>query len=79
MDITERVKLERQREDFVASLAHDIRNPLISEERLLSFVDDPNLSKERRAETLEALRKSNADLLLMLQNLLENFRKNYKV
>jgi CheY-like chemotaxis protein len=79
MDITERVKLERQREEFVASLAHDIRNPLIGAERLLSFVDDPNLSKERREETLEALRKSNSELLEMLQSLLENFRKNCKI
>jgi two-component system sensor histidine kinase VicK len=78
MDITERVKLERQREDFIASLAHDIRNPLIGAERLLSFVDDPSLSKERREETLDALRKSNSDLLSMLQDLLESFRKNYK-
>jgi signal transduction histidine kinase/CheY-like chemotaxis protein len=74
LNITERLKFERQREDFIASLAHDIRNPLIGAEHVLSFLADPDLSKNEQVRMLTALKRSNTNVLTMLQNLLDIYR-----
>jgi len=71
VDISERLKLERQRDDFTASLAHDIRNPLIGVDRVLTYLEDSKFSKEERAEMVALLKKSNSDVLQMMQNLLD--------
>ncbi len=74
LDITERLKLERQREDFIASLAHDIRNPLIGADRVLSFLVDRDLNKDEHVRMVTALKQSNTNVLTMLQNLLDIYR-----
>lgn len=74
LDITERLKLERQREDFIASLAHDIRNPLIGADRVLSFMANPDLSNHEYVRLSTALKQSNTNVLTMLQNLLDIYR-----
>src|SRR5262249_35145413 len=40
-EVTDRVNLAQQREDFVATLTHDLKNPLISAIRILSvFINE---------------------------------------
>jgi signal transduction histidine kinase len=74
LDITERLKLERQREDFIASLAHDIRNPLIAADRILLLMADTGLSNAQHDLMVAALKQSNTNVLTMLQNLLDIFK-----
>ncbi|MCC7530051.1 MAG: PAS domain-containing protein [Candidatus Melainabacteria bacterium] len=73
MEVTERRKLIQQKEDFVATLVHDLKTPLLGAEKTLeSMISglvgdlDPGQS-----EVLGMLKRSNQQLLSMVQNLIE--------
>ncbi len=73
MEVTERRKLIQQREDFVATLVHDLKTPLLGAEKTLeSMISglvgdlDPGQS-----DVLGMLKRSNQQLLSMVQNLIE--------
>jgi len=75
-DITKRVALENQREEFVAALTHDLKNPIIGANRLLDVLiaaGDADIGIPRQ-ELLEKVRGSNRSLLLLIQNMLEVYR-----
>jgi len=74
LDVSERIRLERQHEDFIALLAHDIKNPLLGADRVLTFLTSSSLSKEEHANIISLLKQSNSNVLAMLQNLLEIYR-----
>ncbi len=75
-DVTQRVLFESQREDFIAALAHDIRNPLIGTKRLLQAVIGGAGGKfdEQHEAILIMLNESNDNVLTLLQNLLDVYR-----
>ncbi|MBS2010959.1 MAG: PAS domain-containing sensor histidine kinase [Cyanobacteria bacterium SZAS TMP-1] len=75
-DITARVILEQQREDFVATLTHDLKNPLIGSNRVLEYVADGKLGEvnEQQRNVLNQIREANLSLLEMIQNLLDIYR-----
>ncbi|MBU6452616.1 MAG: response regulator [Cyanobacteria bacterium REEB67] len=76
IDVSERVRLESQKEDFIAALAHDIKNPLIGAGQVLqSLVDGSfgNIEGPQR-DVLGLLKTSNDNVLLMLHNLLDVYR-----
>ncbi len=62
-----------QRDEFVAALAHDVKNPLIGEQKVLTGI----LSSAKDAipplyyDSLLSLRRSNQSLLLILSNLMD--------
>lgn len=72
----ERAKLLADREDFVATLTHDLKGPLFGANRILSlFIDEkfgPIASEQK--ELLSRLQCSNVRLLEMISNLLEVYR-----
>jgi signal transduction histidine kinase len=72
----ERARLQMQRENFMAVLIHDLKNPLIGAERvlehLLAGALDPLTTKQHSATAL--LYKTNHELLDMIKNLLELYR-----
>ncbi|MCB9471038.1 MAG: response regulator [Candidatus Obscuribacterales bacterium] len=72
-DVSERVRLANQRDEFIAALAHDIRNPLIGELRVLNGIISGALGEicAPVKSALESLMKSNNSLLLMMTNMLE--------
>jgi PAS domain S-box-containing protein len=76
LDCTDSVILQRQREDFVAAVAHDIKNPLIGAERVFSLLCNQaaHVSPESHAQMLAVLRDSNLNLLSMVQNLVDVYR-----
>jgi signal transduction histidine kinase len=74
IDISNRIKLEKHRDDFHAALAHDIRNPLLGADRVLSFLTNPQLSIDEHDEMVAVLKQSNNNVLTMLQNLLDIHR-----
>lgn len=76
MDITDQYQSERMREDFIATLTHDLRTPLLAELRTLEFLTKGHFGSlnERQNEVLEAMLISNRDLLSLVKNLLEVYR-----
>ena len=76
MDITDQFQTERLREDFVATLTHDLRTPLLAEFKTIDLLTKGIFGplNEKQMEVLEAMLISNRDLLGLVKNLLEVYR-----
>lgn len=72
----ERIRLYEQREDFIATLTHDLKNPLIGANRILELMAAGTLGKltEQQVRLLLNLKDSNDALIAMVINLLEVYR-----
>lgn len=71
-----RVLVLEQREEFMATLTHDLKNPLIGANLILELMAQQvmgNLSDEQ-AKLLLQMRDNNKMLLSMIQNLIEVYR-----
>jgi PAS domain S-box-containing protein len=75
-EVTERVKLSRQREDFVATLTHDLKSPLIGQSRMLELFLDGTLGPiaVNQNEGLLLLKSSTKEMLDLIGTLLEVYR-----
>jgi signal transduction histidine kinase len=75
-DITKRLSMLEEREEFIATLTHDLKNPLIGANRVLELLADQQIGPitTGQAELLMQLRDSNMRLLCLIQNLLEVYR-----
>jgi len=74
--IAERDRIDRQRQDFVSRLTHDLRTPLVAADRMLGLLQDGALgeiSPEIR-EALTIMGRSNHNLLEMVNKLLDVYR-----
>ncbi len=72
-DVTDREKLILQREDFMASLAHDLKVPIVGAMKVLEAVlhgTAGDINPEQR-ELFTMLHNSNSNLLQMVNNLLQ--------
>ena len=80
IDVTQKVMLESQKEDFIAALAHDIKNPLIGTGQVLQSLVDGALGnmEDPQKDVLGMLKVSNDSVLLMLHNLLDVYRYESK-
>jgi len=76
IEVTERKKVEQQREDFVATLVHDLKTPLIGADRALQAMLNGAVGSvdHQQSHILGLLRNSNKDLLAMIQNVIEVYR-----
>lgn len=76
VDVSKRVHLEMEKEEFVAKLAHDMKNPLVGAERVFDVMleGEPHGINSQHQKLLSALRKTNQNLLSMLHNLLDVYR-----
>lgn len=65
-----------QREEFMATLTHDLKNPLIGTNRVLELLAEQAMGEitHEHAELLLQIRDSNKILLSMIQNLLDVYR-----
>ena len=75
-DVTEQKKADRLRDDFIATLTHDLRTPLLAAIQTLKFFLDGSLGTitERQKLLISTMLKSNEDLLGLVNALLEVFR-----
>lgn len=75
-DISEQVRLHRQREDFMASLAHDLKVPVVGAVRALDALLQGYVGPldEKQVEFIQCLHRSHENLLLMIKNLLQVLR-----
>lgn len=65
-----------QREEFMATLTHDLKNPLIGTNRVLELLAEQAMGQisQDHADLLLQIRDSNKILLAMIQNLLDVYR-----
>ncbi len=72
----QRLEVLEQHEDFIATLTHDLKNPLIGADRLLDLFLDGALGnlEENQIHGLKLLQESSRDMLDLIKNLLEVYR-----
>jgi len=75
-NFTAQKETERLRDDFIATLTHDLRTPLTAAIKTLNFFLDGSLGQisEQQREMLTVMTKSNEDLLGLVNALLEVYR-----
>ncbi|MDD3437276.1 MAG: ATP-binding protein [Candidatus Gastranaerophilales bacterium] len=75
-DIRIQKEMERLRDDFVATLTHDLRTPLLAAIQTLKFFLDGSLGKleDKQKVLLSTMQKSNEDLLGLVNALLEVYK-----
>lgn len=75
-DITEQKESDKLRDDFIATLTHDLRTPLLAAIQTLKFFVDGSLGDltEKQKVLLSTMQKSNEDLLGLVNALLEVYK-----
>ena len=75
-DVTEQKKADKLRDDFIATLTHDLRTPLLAAIQTLSLFIEGALGEldEKQKLLLSTMQKSNEDLLGLVNALLEVYR-----
>ena len=75
-DISAQKENDRLRDDFIATLAHDMRTPLLAAIQTLNFFLNGSLGKldEKQNILLSTMKKSNENLLGLVNALLEVYR-----
>lgn len=76
MDITEFKELEKVKENFIATLTHDLRVPLLAEKHTLRYFIKGSYGEltENQKIAAENMLKSNQDLLKLVNTLLDVFK-----
>lgn len=75
-DVRVQKEAERLRDDFIATLTHDLRTPLLAAIQTLKFFLDGSLGslEEKQKVLLATMQKSNEDLLGLVNALLEVYK-----
>lgn len=75
-DVTEQKKADKLRDDFIATLTHDLRTPLLAAIQTLQFFLDGTVGEldEKQKLLLATMQKSNEDLLGLVNALLEVYK-----
>ena len=75
-DVTYQKETERLRDDFIATLTHDLRTPLLATISGLDFILDKSLGDitEKQTNLFLAMKKSSEDMLGLVNALLEVYR-----
>lgn len=75
-NITEQKEADKLRDDFIATLTHDLRTPLLAAIQAIKFLLDGTLGEinEKQQQILSTMKKSNEDLLGLVNALLEVYK-----
>ena len=75
LETIQRRELEEARRLFMATLTHDLRSPLISEQKAIEFLLSPKAEKAEidYKEYLKEIYNTNEDLLKLINNLLSTY------
>lgn len=75
-DITNQRELETLREDFVATLTHDLKVPIVAEANILEFLISGKFGEinEKQHEAIANMKDCNQELLELVQILLETYK-----
>ncbi|HEY9734419.1 MAG TPA: PAS domain-containing protein [Drouetiella sp.] len=73
-DVTAEVQLNRQKYEFLATLLHDVKTPLLADVRIVEHVkNSDNLSKSA-ASLLECVKQNDLALLRLIDNTIDYYR-----
>lgn len=77
-DITNQKELEKLREDFIATLTHDLKVPIVAESNILDFLINGKFGEinEKQYEAISNMKDCNQELLELVQILLETYKIN---
>ena len=75
-DITDQRELEKLKEDFVATLTHDLKVPIVAESNILEFLLEGKFGEisEKQLEAISNMKSCNQELLELVQILLETYK-----
>lgn len=75
-NVSDRVRLQQQREDFVATLTHDLKTPILAANRAVKLLMDGDFGEvsEQQNKILETIHQSNEAMYKMVQTLLDVYR-----
>ncbi len=75
-DVTLHQELDRLRDDFIATLTHDLRTPLLAAIQTLRFFLDGTVGElsDKQKMLLDTMKKSNEDMLGLVNALLEVYK-----
>lgn len=75
-NVSDRVLLQQQREDFVATLTHDLKTPVLATNRAIRFLLDGDFGpvSDPQKEVLDTIFQSNTALYSLVQTLLDVYK-----
>lgn len=75
-NVTNQKELETLKEDFVATLTHDLKVPIIAETNMIELLLNENFGKisEKQKLALQNMQTSNRELLDLVQTVLETYK-----
>ncbi len=75
-DITNEKQLESLKEDFIATLTHDLKVPIVAESNVLNFLLEGKFGaiNEKQQFALEGMKKSNRELVDLVQIILDTYK-----
>ena len=75
-DVSTQKEMERLRDDFIATLTHDLRTPLLAAIQTLEFFLNGSLGslEDKQKMLLDTMKKSNQDMLGLVNALLEVYK-----
>ena len=75
-DTTNQKEIESLKEDFVATLTHDLKVPIIAEANMLEFFLNGKFGQltENQIEALKSMSSSNKELLELVQTVLDTYK-----
>lgn len=75
-DCTNQKEVESLKEDFVATLTHDLKVPIIAEANMLDFLLNGKFGElsDNQRETLNTMQESNKELLELVQTVLDTYK-----
>ena len=77
-DVTNRKEIETLKEDFVATLTHDLKVPIIAESNMLNFLLSEKFGElnDKQREAIKNMQMSNNELLELVHTVLDTYRVN---
>ncbi len=75
-DVTNERELEKLKEDFVATLTHDLKVPIVAESNIVEFLLDGKFGEvsDKQRVALKNMQTSNKELIDLVQILLETYK-----
>lgn len=75
-DISEQVEQRREQADFIASITHDLKNPLIANNQVLKLIAENTFTEDKKEEALSKVINSNNDMIEIFSSMLEVYKIN---
>ena len=77
-NVTNQKELEKLKEDFVATLTHDLKVPIVAESNMLEFLSNETFGEinDKQRDVLNKMKVSNKELIELVQMLLDTYKSN---